>query len=95
VADYWDETLTPAPPCGGTSGVGETPYPLPGDADVLPKAPRGSAEGVGDSPYGEGRTDTEVLLPAGRHENTDFDMHRGSGLIADEKPGAFGGPYTD
>ena len=89
MADYWDETLTPAPPCGGTSGVGQSPYPFNDVADVAPKAPRGHAEGVGDSPYSSGNWNTEVAPEAGKHDNKDFDMHRDGGLIAPCKPGSF------
>ena len=86
MGDYYDSTLTPAPPYGLKEGVGETPYPFNDTADVHPQAPRGKAEGVGDSPYPN--MSTEPFIPAGRHTNEDFDCHR-SGLEGPEKPGPF------
>lgn len=81
MTDYYDSTLSPAPPVGGQQGVGDTPYPFNDYADVAPRAPHGSAEHVGDSPYPE--TSTEPLPKTDRHDGH-MDLHRGQA-----KPGSF------
>jgi len=86
---YWDETLTPAPPCGVGEGVGESPYPFNDIADVHPAPPSGAKDGLGDSPFTTGNWNTETFIAAGRHDNMDFDMHRGSGIEGQPKPGSF------
>lgn len=84
----YDETLTPAPPCGGSSGVGQSPYPL-GQTEVAPPAPsaKDGTGHVGSWPFGGWHTEPHPQVDD--HSNRDFDCHRGSGLYADPKPGSF------
>jgi hypothetical protein len=46
---YWDPTLTPAPACGDSEHMGDSPYPLADSIGVSPDAPVGGT--MGDTPY--------------------------------------------
>lgn len=81
--DYYDDTLTPAPPVGGRQGVGPTPYPFNDYADVQPRAPRGHAEGVGDTPY---PVQAAEVQPRMTRYDGQMDLNRGK-----PKPGSFRG----
>lgn len=85
---YWDETLTPAPPCGIAEHVGESPYPFNDTADVHPQTPCGDDGHVGTSPYSASTWDTEPHIQADRHDGF-MDIHRGSGIVGTPKPGSF------
>lgn len=79
--DYWDDTLSPAPPTGGKEGVGDTPYGANNYADVAPRAPHGTVEHVGDPVPSNWHT--EVHPSTDRHDGY-MEIHRGQ-----PKPGSF------